>query len=69
MNDLLTRSVGATDMDDIYLDTLREQASMLTIQIGNQNGTEEEGIKKYPSSKDLEKKQLSTNKSYMTRRS
>lgn len=38
MNDLLTRVVAATDMDDIYLDTLREQAAMLNIQIGNQNG-------------------------------
>jgi hypothetical protein len=71
MNDLLNRSVAANDMDDIYLDTLREQAVMLSISIGgNQTATaEEEGIKKYPSSKDFEKKQISTNKSYMTRRS
>ena len=35
-------------MDDIYLDTLREQAIALGII-----NTEEETIKKYPSLKDL----------------
>lgn len=49
-------------MDDIYLDTLKEQAVLLGV------AGEEETIKKYPSSKDLEKKQLNPNKSYMTRR-
>ena len=62
-NDLLTRNAVQNDMDDIYLDTLREQAINLGIL-----STEEEGIKKYPSLKDLEKKQISTNKSFLTRR-
>ena len=51
-------------MDDIYLDTLREQAINLGIL-----SNEEEGIKKYPSLKDLEKKTISGNKSFMTKRS
>jgi serine/threonine protein kinase len=62
--DLLNRSLSQNDMDDIYLDTLREQAIALGIL-----GSEEEGIKKYPSLKDLEKKQLVTNKSLFSRRS
>lgn len=48
-NDLLCRSsIQTNDMDDIYLDTLREQAIALGIL-----NNEEEGIKKYPSLKDL----------------
>lgn len=31
MNDILTKSSPQTDMDDIYLDTLREQAIALDI--------------------------------------
>lgn len=50
-------------MDDIYLDTLKEQAVLLGII-----NEEEEGIKRYPSSKDLEKKQIISGKSFMNRR-
>jgi hypothetical protein len=49
MNDLFSRTIAATDFDDIYLDTLREQANLLSINFGG----EDESIKKYPSSKDL----------------
>ncbi len=62
IGDLLSRSLSPADVDDIYLDTLKEQAVLLGVT------GEEESIKKYPSSKDLEKKQLNPNKSYMTRR-
>lgn len=48
INDLFSRSVSGSDVDDIYLDTLKEQAILLGI-----TNNEEEGIKKYPSSKDL----------------
>jgi len=48
MNDLLTRGTSQADMDDIYVDTLREQAIAL-----NMINTEEESLKKYPSLKDL----------------
>lgn len=51
-------------MDDIYLDTLREQGIALSIL-----NNEDEGIKKYPSLKELDKKQGSTNKSFLSRRS
>lgn len=51
-------------MDDIFLDTLREQGIALGVL-----GSEEEAIKKYPSLKDLDKKQPSSNKSFLTRRS
>ena len=50
-------------MDDIYLDTLREQALNLGIL-----RDEEESIKKYPSLKDLERKTITGNKSFMTKR-
>ena len=63
MNDLLSRTSLQTDMDDIYLDTLREQAIALGII-----NSEEEGIKKYPSLKDLDKKPAPGNKSFLTRR-
>ena len=63
MNDLLSRTSLQTDMDDIYLDTLREQAIALGII-----SSEEEGIKKYPSLKDLDKKPAPGNKSFLTRR-
>jgi hypothetical protein len=33
MNDMFTRSSTINDMDDIYLDTLREQASLLNVNI------------------------------------
>ena len=62
MNDLLTRASSLTDMDDIYVDTLREQATALGII-----NAEEEGIKKYPSLKDLDKKQTTTNRSFLKR--
>lgn len=39
------------DMDDVYLDSLKEQASILGIEIQDQ-----ENIKKYPSAKDLDKR-------------
>lgn len=64
INDLVVRPMVQTDMDDIYLDTLREQGLALGIL-----NNEDDGIKKYPSLKDLEKKQGSTNKSFLTRRS
>ncbi len=51
-------------MDDIFLDTLREQGIALGVL-----SSEEEAIKKYPSLKDLDKKQPSSNKSFLTRRS
>ena len=62
-NDLLSRNAAQTDMDDIYLDTLREQALNLGIL-----RDEEESIKKYPSLKDLERKTITGNKSFMTKR-
>ncbi len=64
INDLFSHSISSADVDDIYLDTLKEQAILLNVT----NNSEEEGIKKYPSSKDLEKKQVNPNKSYMTRK-
>ena len=53
MNDMFQRknSGAINDMDDIYLDSLKEQASILGIEI-----QDEETIRKYPSSKDLEKR-------------
>ena len=39
------------DMDDLFLDSLKQQANILTIQV-----QDEDTIKKYPSSKDLDKK-------------
>lgn len=49
-------------MEDIYLDTLRDQALALGVLT-----VEEENIKKYPSSKDLDKK-LPTHKSFLNKR-
>ena len=48
INDLLSRPISSADVDDIYLDTLKEQSILLGI-----NNSEDEGIKKYPSLKDL----------------
>jgi len=45
---------SAVDNDDVYLDTLREQAILLGISLNT--GSEEDILKKYPSSKDLDKK-------------
>jgi hypothetical protein len=50
MNGLFTRSI-VCDMDDVYLDSLREQAQILNIII-----EEEDNLKRYPSSKDLERR-------------
>jgi len=62
VHDLLSRNSTNTDMEDIYLDTLRDQALALGVL------AEEENIKKYPSSKDLDKK-LPTHKSFLNKRS
>lgn len=35
---MFNRNTNIIDTDDIYLDTLREQAITLQIQIGNGNG-------------------------------
>ena len=52
MNDMFNRNQKVmVDSDDIYLDTLKQQALELGITLG-----EEEGLKKYPSSKDLERR-------------
>lgn len=51
MNDLFTRNSQTIDNEDIFLDSLREQALSLNINL-----TEEEGIRRYPSSKDLDKR-------------
>lgn len=56
MMDMFSRSNSTNDNDDIYLDTLREQALNLGICLTNTQGTEEEILKKYPSSKDLERR-------------
>lgn len=48
INDLVMKPMIQTDMDDIYLDTLREQGLALGIL-----NNEDDGIKKYPSLKDL----------------
>lgn len=48
MNDLLNRNLALCDRDDIFMDSLREQAQSLNIILN-----EEEGIRRYPSSKDL----------------
>lgn len=57
MTDMFNRNTSAVDNDDIYLDTLREQAITLGISIGSNSlstpGSEEDILKKYPSSKDL----------------
>lgn len=51
---MFNRNNSVSDNDDIYLDTLREQALTLGIQIGGVSGPgSEEELKKYPSSKDL----------------
>ncbi len=63
INDLLSRPISSADVDDIYLDSLKEQSILLGI-----NNSQDEGIKKYPSLKDLQKKQTNPNKSYMTKR-
>lgn len=54
MTDMFNRVSTVNDNDDIYLDTLREQALSLGLQIsGNGANSEEDLLKKYPSSKDL----------------
>lgn len=56
MIDMFNRSNSVNDNDDIYLDSLREQAIILGITLngGATNpGSEEDLLKKYPSSKDL----------------
>ena len=50
MNEMFQRK-NSIDMDDIYLDSLKEQATLLEIDI-----QDEDTIKKYPSSKDLDKR-------------
>jgi hypothetical protein len=60
MNDMFNRSSDITDNDDVYLDTLREQAISLQMYNGNgllnAPGSDEDLLKKYPSSKDLERR-------------
>lgn len=51
--ELLSRT-STVDNEDVYLDTLREQANSLGLSING--GSEEDLLKKYPSSKDLERR-------------
>jgi hypothetical protein len=39
MNDMLNRNSNAQDNDDIYLDSLREQAGALEIAVGSGSGS------------------------------
>ena len=52
MNDLFNRTTQVCDKDDIFLDSLRDQAMSLNISLNS----EEEGIRRHPSSKDLDKR-------------
>ena len=59
MADMFNRNNSVSDNDDIYLDTLREQSLSLAISLNNATsapGSEEDLLKKYPSSKDLERR-------------
>ena len=49
MNDLLNRNSVVCDKDDVFLDSLRDQAQILKIMLN-----EEEIIRRYPSSRDFD---------------
>lgn len=50
MNEMFQRKISI-DMDDVYLDSLKQQAIILGIDV-----QDDENIRKYPSAKDLDKK-------------